>query len=104
MQVIAGRAPEALAELPQPDAVFIGGSKGSMGDIIESAFSKLKPGGRIVANAITLDNVSEAYLGFKRVGVMPEVILLNVARGQKLASYLRYEALNPIHIFSGVKT
>jgi precorrin-6Y C5,15-methyltransferase (decarboxylating) len=65
---------------------------------------KLRPGGRLVVNAITLDNVAEAYQSFRGAGLMPEVTLLNVARGEPLATYLRYEALNPIHIFAVSKT
>ncbi|TGK12002.1 precorrin-6y C5,15-methyltransferase (decarboxylating) subunit CbiE [Leptospira fletcheri] len=101
--VIHGRAPEAIMDLPAPDCVFVGGSKGSLAEIIETSYQKLNPGGRIVVNAITLDNVSEAYSTFKSLGIDQEVILMNISRGQKLADYLRYEALNPIHIFSATK-
>jgi precorrin-6Y C5,15-methyltransferase (decarboxylating) len=101
--VVAGRAPEALAELEAPDAVFVGGSKGSMEDIVAVALDRLKPGGRLVVNAITLDNVGEAYRVLRGRGLTPEVTLLNIARGEPLAQYLRYEALNPIHIFAVTK-
>ena len=40
---------------------------------------------------------------FSRAGTLPEVTLLNVARGEPLATYLRYESLNPIHIFAVTK-
>jgi precorrin-6Y C5,15-methyltransferase (decarboxylating) len=99
-RVIAGRAPEALAGLESPDAVFVGGSKGSMADIIEVALDRLQPGGRLVVNAITLENASEAYQSFRGRGLVPEVLLLQVARAEPLAHYLRYEALNPIQIFA----
>ena len=65
VRVIAGRAPEALADLEAPDAVFVGGSKGSLAEIIEFVLGKLRPGGRLVVNAITLDNVAEAYQCFR---------------------------------------
>jgi precorrin-6Y C5,15-methyltransferase (decarboxylating) len=99
-RVIAGRAPEALAGLEPPDAVFVGGSKGSMAEIIEVALERLKPGGRLVVNAITLENASEAYQCFRSRGLVPEVTLLQVSRAEPLAHYLRYEALNPIQIFA----
>jgi precorrin-6B C5,15-methyltransferase / cobalt-precorrin-6B C5,C15-methyltransferase len=99
-RVIAGRAPEALAGLEPPDAVFVGGSKGSMAEIIEVALERLKPGGRLVVNAITLENASEAYQTFRSRGLVPEVMLLQVARAEPLAHYLRYEALNPIQVFA----
>lgn len=103
LRVIAGRAPEALEGLEAPDAIFVGGSKGSMRDIIDIAFSRLREGGRLVVNAITLDNVAEAYSALKAHGVTPEVTLLNVSRGEPLAHYLRYEAQNPIHIFAATR-
>lgn len=100
VRVVAGRAPEALIDLPDPDAVFIGGSKGAMAEIIDVALARLRPGGRLVANAITLDNVAEAYECLRARGKEPEVLLLNVARAEPLARYMRYEAQNPIHIFA----
>jgi precorrin-6Y C5,15-methyltransferase (decarboxylating) len=103
VQVIEGLAPAALEGLETPDAVFVGGSKGSMQEIIELALSRLRPGGRVVVNAITLENVGEAYAAFRARGIVPEVTLLNVARGEPLARYLRYEAQNPIHIFAAAR-
>src|SRR5258705_428161 len=61
VQVIEGRAPEALVGLEAPDAVFVGGSKGSMEGIIAASLDALRPGGRLVVNAVTLENVGEAY-------------------------------------------
>jgi precorrin-6Y C5,15-methyltransferase (decarboxylating) len=103
VHVVAGRAPEALADLAAPDCVFVGGSKGSMEDIVAAALDRLRPGGRLVVNAITLDNVGETYRALRARGITPEVTLVNVARGEPLASYVRYEALNPIHIFAATK-
>jgi precorrin-6Y C5,15-methyltransferase (decarboxylating) len=103
VRVIAGRAPDVLASLETPDAVFVGGSKGSMADIIETALERLRPGGRLVANAITLENAHEAYSSLRRHGLVPEVALLQVSRAEPLAHYLRFEALNPIQIFAATK-
>ena len=103
VRVIAGRAPEALLGLDAPDAVFVGGSKGSMGPIIDAALSALKPGGRLVINAITLENVAEGYAALKARGTEPEVTLVQISRGAALAHYQRYEALNPVHILAAGK-
>jgi precorrin-6Y C5,15-methyltransferase (decarboxylating) len=100
VRVIAGRAPEALADLESPDAVFIGGSKGSMEEIIDVVIDRLQPGGHLVVNAITLENVGETYQALRKRGLVPEVTLLQVSRAEPLAHYLRYEALNPIQIFA----
>ena len=103
VRVIGGRAPEALADLEAPDAVFVGGSKGSMAEIVRLALDRLTPGGRVVVNAITMENVAETYTALKAAGAEPEVTLLSVARGEPLAHYTRYEALNPIHVFAATK-
>ena len=101
--VIEGRAPDALAALPTPDAIFIGGSKGSMDEIIGIALDRLSPGGHLVANAITLENAAEAYSAFRSRGYTPDVTLLQVSRAEPLARYMRYEAMNPIQIFAVTK-
>lgn len=100
VRIIAGRAPEVLADLEPPDAVFIGGSKGSMEGIIDVVMDRLHPGGHLVVNAITLENVGETYQALRKRGLVPEVTLLQVSRAEPLAYYLRYEALNPIQIFA----
>jgi precorrin-6Y C5,15-methyltransferase (decarboxylating) len=89
-----------LSGLPAPDAVFVGGSKGSMNSILDAALGALNPGGRLVVNAVTLENVAEAYAAFRQRNLDPEVTLLQVSRGVPLARYQRYEALNPIHLLS----
>ncbi len=54
LEIIAGNAPQSLAGQPLPDAVFLGGDVGSM-DLFAAAWQALKPGGRLVGNAVTLD-------------------------------------------------
>jgi precorrin-6Y C5,15-methyltransferase (decarboxylating) len=55
-----GSAPAALAALPAPDRVFIGGSGGQLRDIIDHAAERLRPGGRIVVNAVLEKTAQEA--------------------------------------------
>jgi precorrin-6Y C5,15-methyltransferase (decarboxylating) len=59
LEVIEGTAPAALQGLRQPDAVFIGGGASEAG-VIDAAIAALRPGGRLVVNAVTLE--SEALL------------------------------------------
>lgn len=103
VRVIAGRAPEALADLETPDAVFVGGSKGGMDEIVDVALERLRPGGRLVVNTITLENSGEVYSALRKHGIVPEVTLLQISRAEPLARYLRFEALNPIQIFAAEK-
>ena len=100
LQVIAGLAPDALSELPAPDAIFIGGSRGRMTDILSHCWHSLKPGGRLVISAVTLDTVSETFTTLKAMGLQPEVRLISIARSKPVAHYTGYSAENPIHLFS----
>ncbi|WP_347559009.1 precorrin-6y C5,15-methyltransferase (decarboxylating) subunit CbiE [Robbsia sp. KACC 23696] len=59
LALIRGAAPEALANLPAPDAIFIGGGL-TVPDVLPRCWDALRPGGRLVANAVTLQ--SEALL------------------------------------------
>ncbi|MDU0810919.1 MAG: precorrin-6y C5,15-methyltransferase (decarboxylating) subunit CbiE [Burkholderia sp.] len=59
LQIISGFAPDALIGLPEPDAVFVGGGTTSSG-VLDTCWENLKPGGRLVVNAVTLQ--SEAVL------------------------------------------
>ncbi len=103
--VIKGLAPDALRDLPDPDAVFVGGSKGALQNILGLALDRLRLGGRLVVNAVTLENVNEAYQFFKQRKLQPNIIMVNISRGKPLAGkYTRYDAMNPIHIFSIEKT
>lgn len=67
LAVIEGRAPEALAGLGPFDAVFIGGG-GSLPGVIEAAFAALRPGGRLVANAVTLEMEQAVLAAEQRFG------------------------------------
>ena len=60
LDIRVGQAPEALADLPAPDAIFIGGGASEPG-VFDAAWTALKPGGRLVVNAVTLE--TETLLG-----------------------------------------
>jgi precorrin-6B C5,15-methyltransferase / cobalt-precorrin-6B C5,C15-methyltransferase len=60
LKIIAGNAPETLSGLAAPDAVFIGGGIGIPG-VFETVWEKLKPGGRMVANVVTIEGEMHLY-------------------------------------------
>lgn len=88
--VVHGIAPAALAALPDPDAVFIGGSGGEMGEIIRLCRERLLPGGRLVANVATLENLGQVPA--------KDVTLVQVSRTRPILDLHRFEALNPVFI------
>ena len=67
LQLVAGRAPEALAGLAEPDAIFIGGGVTIPG-VLEQCWASLKPGGRLVANAVTLQSEAALVAWREQVG------------------------------------
>ncbi|RLA84295.1 MAG: precorrin-6Y C5,15-methyltransferase (decarboxylating) subunit CbiT, partial [Deltaproteobacteria bacterium] len=100
VEVIRAEAPEGLSELPDPDAVFIGGSGGRMEEILDAVCRKLKSGGRIVINAATLESVNAAACSLKRRGFETEVALINVARSKAVADLTLFNALNPVFVIT----
>jgi precorrin-6Y C5,15-methyltransferase (decarboxylating) len=66
LEMVTGEAPTALDALPTPDAIFIGG--GGEPALIDKAFAALKPGGRIVANAVTLDTETAVLAAQRKFG------------------------------------
>jgi precorrin-6Y C5,15-methyltransferase (decarboxylating) len=98
--VIHGRAPEALVNLEQPDAVFVGGSSGKLQGILEICLEKLKPAGRLVVNLATIENLSEAYEFFKQRGIRMDVSQIQVSRGSPILNLTRFEAFNPVFVIA----
>jgi precorrin-6B C5,15-methyltransferase / cobalt-precorrin-6B C5,C15-methyltransferase len=96
--VLHARAPEGLDELPSPDAVFVGGSGGNLRAILGLAVARLKAGGHIVVNAITLDTLHESVTVFRELGLAHEAILASIARSKSLQGMMSFEALNPVYI------
>ncbi|MBT9384726.1 precorrin-6y C5,15-methyltransferase (decarboxylating) subunit CbiE [Pseudooceanicola sp. CBS1P-1] len=76
LHLVEGRAPEALSGLAEPDAVFIGG--GVSEATVTQAWAALKPFGRLVANAVTLE--SEALLARMQADLGGDLVRISVAR------------------------
>ncbi len=102
IKVIQGRAPAALEELPEPDAVFIGGSSGALRAIFEELWRCGRPI-RFVLNAVTLETLAEYQKLAVSLPIRREKIsLVQVSRAKRIASYHMMMAENGIYIISGV--
>nr|WP_048645818.1 bifunctional cobalt-precorrin-7 (C(5))-methyltransferase/cobalt-precorrin-6B (C(15))-methyltransferase [Nitratireductor soli] len=77
LRVVSGSAPEALGDLPAPDAIFIGGG-GSAPGVMDAAIDALAPGGRLVANAVTLE--MQAVLLDRHARLGGDLIEIAIAR------------------------
>jgi precorrin-6B C5,15-methyltransferase / cobalt-precorrin-6B C5,C15-methyltransferase len=103
VKAVVGRAPEVLEGLPDPDAIFVGGTGRRVDAVVTAAFARLVPGGRIAVNVATVDGLATAYQTLK--GLAGEVRLWNisVARGIEQMDRVRFEAVNPTFLLSASK-
>lgn len=93
LRVVAGEAPAALAGLPRPDAVFVGGG-GSDDGVLDAAIEALAPGGRLVANAVTLE--MEAILLARRERLGGELTRIAVSRAGPVGSMHGWRPAMPV--------
>lgn len=100
LQLIRGKAPQALEALEQPDAVFIGGGVTREG-VLGLCWERLRPGGRLVANAVTLQ--SEGVLAQFRDAHGGELTRIHIAHTQPLGAFDTWRQALPITLLEVVK-
>ncbi len=97
INIIYGTAPDVLTDLPKPTHVFIGGSGGSIKQIIDAVFKK-NPGVRIVINMISLDTLDEVGSIVRENDLSSDLSLVSVARVKNVSGHRMMEGLNPVYI------
>ena len=108
LTLMEGRAPAALADLPAPDAVFIGGTKGGMEAVVDTVLAR-NPNARICISAIALETLSAAVAALTAHGLAAEVtqIAVSLALGVRLIDIYkkgqRPRSLQPFFIYSRKK-
>jgi precorrin-6Y C5,15-methyltransferase (decarboxylating) len=103
VRAVHGRAPEAWADLPDPDSAFVGGSGRTVRRLVELAFDRLKPGGRIAASVGSIENLSALNECLHQRAGDAQVWMINVARGKFQLERVRFEALNPSFLVAATK-
>ena len=98
--LVEGLAPAALSDLPAPDAVFIGGSKGSLAAIVDAALDK-NPDARICVSAIALETLSAAVAALTAKGRTVQVSQIAVSRARAVGGLHLMMAQNPIYLITG---
>ncbi len=98
--LIHARAPQGLADWPDPDAVFIGGSGGELAELIGLCLQRLRPGGWLVMNFVTLENLARATTTLQALGSRWDVVQLQAARSAPILDMHRLQAENPVWIVS----
>ncbi|MCP4881317.1 MAG: precorrin-6y C5,15-methyltransferase (decarboxylating) subunit CbiE [Gammaproteobacteria bacterium] len=88
LHTLQQHAPQALAQLPAPDKVFVGGSGGCLQDIMLTAWQALRPGGRMLASAVTEQSKATLLHFGDTVGTpVAELLQVSISRADKLAGH-----------------
>jgi precorrin-6Y C5,15-methyltransferase (decarboxylating) len=129
VNAVLGRAPEACDELPDPDAVFIAGGGREVTRIAEVAFGRLRRGGRLVVNVVSVDHLAELREALSGLGAMPTALrghadstslatqssghgtaptdvhvwMINLARGTDQLDRLSFEPVKPSFLLAVTK-
>ncbi|ESY77956.1 precorrin-6y methyltransferase [Mesorhizobium sp. LNHC221B00] len=98
--VVEGSAPRALAKLDVPDAIFIGGG-GSDAGVLTAAIQALRPGGRLVANAVTLE--MEALLLAQHMKLGGDLTRIAISRASPVGSMQAWRPAMPVTQWNWVK-
>ena len=99
LEIIEGTAPEVLTGLEAPDAVFVGG--GLSPEVFDAAWSALKPLGRLVANAVTLESEASLVAMAKEHG--GDLVKLSVNRAEPVGPYRGWRPMMPVTQWSLIK-
>lgn len=100
LAIVPGRAPQTLAGQPAPDAVFLGGGVADE-ELFTAAWDAVKPGGRLVANAVTVDGEAALLARHARLG--GELARLDVAILEPLAGHRAFRPRLPVTQWLAVK-
>lgn len=100
---ILGRAPDACDTLPDPDAVFIAGGGREVTRISEFAYQRLRAGGRLVVNVVSIDHLSELRESLRRYSRDIHVWMINLARGTDQLDRLSFDPVKPSFLLAVTK-
>jgi precorrin-6Y C5,15-methyltransferase (decarboxylating) len=100
LRVVRGRAPDALAGLPAPDVVFVGGGVTAPG-VLDTCWAALPVGGRLVANAVTLEAEAVLADGYARLG--GALTRVAVSRAAPVGGFTGWRPAMPVTIWSVAK-
>jgi precorrin-6B C5,15-methyltransferase / cobalt-precorrin-6B C5,C15-methyltransferase len=93
LRVTEGRAPEVLFELPSPDAVFVGGGARNAG-LLDTVVNALRPGGRLVVNAVTLE--TESLLIERHASMGGDLTRIAVSRAVPIVDRTAWRSAMPV--------
>jgi len=101
VEIIEDEALAAMGHLPDPDRIFIGGGGANLAALIKTAAGKLKPGGIIVANVVTLEALKQASSTLESLGMEMSITQLQASRSETLGGSLYLKPLNQVWLVRG---
>ncbi len=105
VSVILGNAKEKILELPQVDAIFIGGTGGDTKDIVELCQDKLKSGGRIVIGIILIETLYSVLNVIEKMKFSDvDITQITISKSRKTTTGTMMLARNPVTVISATKT
>ena len=103
LQAVLGKAPDAWAELPDPDAIYVGGSGRDVAMLVEKAWERLRRGGRLVTACNSIENLAAVHALLRARSGNAAYWMVNIARGIEQLDRIRFEAINPIFLIAATK-
>jgi precorrin-6Y C5,15-methyltransferase (decarboxylating) len=103
IRLVAGRAPEILATLPEPDAIFVGGTGRQVDLVLNGAYARLVQGGTMAVNVATIEGLAAGYHTLKSLAGTVRVWNVSIARGIEQMDRLRFEAIAPTFLLAVTK-
>jgi precorrin-6Y C5,15-methyltransferase (decarboxylating) len=101
LQVVEGQAPAALADLEQPDAIFVGGGGADAG-VLDACWQALRPGGRLVASAVTIETEKVLADWYARIG--GELVRIAVQHATALGGMTGWRPAMPVTLWTVVSS
>ena len=102
--LILGNAKEKISELPEADAIFIGGTGGDTQKIVELCEKKLKPGGRIVIGVILIETLYSVLQTLEKLKFNSlDVTQITIGKSRKTSTGTMMLARNPVTVISATK-
>ncbi len=98
LRIVAGDAPDALLGEERPAAVFLGGSGGRLGPILDAVADRLVPGGLVVANFVGLENLAESLARFRSLGWKEDVTEVRISPARPLAGLTTFVPIRPVWV------
>ncbi len=103
LQAVLGCAPEAWANLPDPDAIYVGGSGRDVAMLVEKAWGRLRVGGRLVTACNSIENLAAVHSLLRAHSGDASYWLVTIARGIEQMDRIRFESLNPSFLIAATK-